>query len=139
VELAVTLYVTIGPPGSGKTTWAKDFQRSTPGRPLIVERDMIREELTGSTQNFTREVEVTRIAQDRVRTALGFGMTVIVSDTNLRAKYRKAWKKLAESAGTQYDEVSFLDVPIEVCIERDAAREHPVGEEVIRRMDKGKS
>ena len=132
------LILTIGVPGSGKSTWARgeaDWNNrvlfDTPT--IIVERDEIRRELTGDHQDFTREAAVTRIAEDRVRIALARGGTVIVADTNLRAKYRRRWAKMAEQYGAKYREVVF-DTPLDVCLARDAARDKPVGEEVIRRM-----
>ena len=132
------LILTIGVPGSGKSTWARgeaDWNNrvlfDTPT--IVVERDEIRHHLTGDHQNFRHEAEVTRIAEDRARVALSQGTTVIVADTNLRAKYRRRWAKMAEQCGASYREVVF-DTPLDVCLARDAARDKPVGEEVIRRM-----
>jgi predicted kinase len=123
------LTLTIGLPGSGKSTWAKaqkDAQR--------MERDMIRYALTGDRRDHSREGEVTRLHREGVRSMLDAGMHVIVSDTNLRARYRKQWRTLAEEVGADYDEVSFMDVPVETCIERDALRPDPVGQDIIKKM-----
>jgi len=123
------LILTIGLPGSGKSTWARQQPDA-----VVIERDAIREELTGDMRNHTQEPRVTRVANERVFAALDAGKTVIVADTNLRSKYRKAWHHAARQAGAEYSEQSFLHVPVSVCIERDAQRPNPVGEEVIRRM-----
>jgi len=127
------LVLTIGLPGSGKSTWAREQVERRPEF-IVIERDIIREELTGDHQNFTLEPRVTSIAQERAIYALRHGRSVIIADTNLRPKYRKVWKKIADSHGAWYRE-HFFDTPIEVCIERDALRPKPVGEEVIRRMN----
>ena len=123
------LTVTVGLPGSGKSTWAQ----AQPGA-VIIERDIIRHELTGDARNHSAEGRVTGIARARVHGALAEGKYVIVSDTNLAAKTRRQWKTLAESLDAVYDELYFVDVALEVCIERDARREHPVGADVIRSM-----
>lgn len=128
------LILTIGVPGSGKSYWAAQ----QPGA-HIVNRDEVRKELTGDERNHDHEMEVTDICYMKARTALEAGETVIVSDTNLRAKYRRNWQTLAQQTGSTYEEKSFLDVPIELCIERDAARDNPVGEEIIRNMFERKS
>lgn len=128
------LILTIGLPGSGKSTWAREQVGA-----VIVERDALREELTGDMRNHTQESRVTRVANERVFDALAAGKTVIVADTNLRARYRKAWRLLAEEIGATYSEQSFLHVPVLVCIERDAQRPNPVGEEVICRMHQATS
>lgn len=123
------LTVTVGLPASGKSTWAQDQIGA-----VIVERDMIRHELTGDSRNHSAEGRVTGISRARVCAALDEGKWVIVSDTNLAAKTRRQWQALAESFDAVYDEVSFLHVAPEVCIERDAWRENPVGADVIRSM-----
>lgn len=128
------LILTVGVPGSGKSFWAAQQQGA-----VIVNRDEIRKELTGDERNHQHEMEVTDVAYMRVRTGLESGQTVIVSDTNLKAKYRRNWRSLAQQTGSTYEEKSFLDVPLQLCIERDAQRTSPVGEAIIRTMFERKS
>lgn len=123
------LTLTIGLPGSGKSTWAYAQPLA-----LVVERDEIREELTGDRRDHTREVEVSHIARMRVIAGLRLGFHVIVSDTNLKGRYRRQWERIAREVGAPYEEVSFLHVPVETCIARDAERPNPVGRDVIERM-----
>lgn len=125
--MAGKLTLTIGLPGSGKSTWAREQPDV-----LVLERDMIREMLTGNRRDHSMEGRVTAVHQELVEIALREGLHVIVSDTNLRLKHRREWRALVE--GAEYEEVSFLDVPVETCIERDALRPDPVGAEVIKRM-----
>ena len=56
------------------------------------------------------------------------GKHVIVDDTNLNPIHILRFKE-----NVQVVIKDFRDVPIEVCIQRDAARDKPVGEEVIRK------
>jgi predicted kinase len=127
------LILTIGIPGSGKSTWARQYADEHNGT-VIVERDQIREELTGDIRNHSREGYVSALAEQRTRAALmEWGFNVIVADTNLHRKYRRRWANVADQCGAVYREV-VIDTPLEVCIERDAARDQPVGEQVIRIM-----
>ncbi|MGH7743253.1 MAG: AAA family ATPase [Candidatus Dormibacteria bacterium] len=64
------------------------------------------------------------------------GADVICDDTNLRGRYVRDLMKIAQREGAEAKVIDFIDVPLEECIRRDAAREHPeaVGEDVIRGM-----
>ena len=52
-----TLIMLSAMPGSGKSTWAKAYQEAHP-HTLIVSSDAIRYELTGETQDFSKQKEV---------------------------------------------------------------------------------
>lgn len=127
------LTLTIGLPGSGKSYWA-DAQVAADPNVVIVERDRIREELTGDRRNMTQEGRVTAVAKQRALRALCDDRHVIVSDTNLVAKYRREWADMAHTMRAHYDERSFLDVPFSVCVERNAARPDPVPFEVMEKF-----
>jgi len=127
------LILTIGLPGSGKSTWAQG-QAAKGLVDLVIERDIIREQLTGDRRNHTQEPLVTRAHFSQVKWSLQAGRTVVVADTNLKRRYTREWKRLAEECGAEYEEVSFMHVPVTECIRRDAERDNPVGEEVILRM-----
>lgn len=65
------------------------------------------------------------------------GTHVIVDDTNLNPIHILKFKEIAKTLAYKKVQVvikDFRDVPIEVCIARDAARNKPVGEKVIRKM-----
>ncbi|MEO5877421.1 MAG: hypothetical protein ABIS86_16915, partial [Streptosporangiaceae bacterium] len=53
-------------------------------------------------------------------------------DTNLPQRVARDLARLAGRAGAELAVHDFTDVPLQTCLERDAAREHPVGEERIR-------
>lgn len=124
-----TLTITRGLPGSGKTTWAKATTA------VRVNRDDIRIQLHGGyVGTYAAEQEVTCHQQDAVWSLLQSGLDVVVDDTNLRLKHARAWATMAARAGADFTCVDFFDVPTETCIARDATRETPVGEDVIRGM-----
>lgn len=89
-----TLIILSAMPGSGKSTWAKRYQEEHP-HTLIVSSDEIRFELTGQTQDFSKQKEVWELFSLRIHEyAKKFDdVTVILdalTDLNLlREKYVK--------------------------------------------------
>lgn len=131
-----SLIVTVGIPGSGKTTYAERVAADLePGEVILAGRDDIRRMLHRSvTYSKTAESQVTQVQRAAVEMGLRAGKLVIVHDMNLRAKYRRAWAELAMSLGASYAQVDFTGVDLETCLARDAARPAPVGADVIRRQ-----
>ncbi|HZN76603.1 MAG TPA: AAA family ATPase [Micromonosporaceae bacterium] len=128
----VTLTITRGLPGSGKTTWARQ-QRSA----VRVNRDDLRRMLHGGWRGTGRlERHVTIVQRATVEALLAAGVDVIVDDTNLRTELVRSLAKLAEKHGAELVVRDFTDVPLEECLRRDAARppEERVGPEVITAM-----
>lgn len=131
-----TLELTQGLPGSGKTTYAeKQLAAAEPGRLARVNRDRLREMLHGQPHHKpVTEEQVTVAQHTTVEKLLRAGVNVIVDDTNLVSRHVRTFAQLAQRAGAEFRVRSFTDVPLEECIRRDAARESPVGEDVIRNM-----
>lgn len=136
------LYITRGIPGSGKTTWASEKLKEVglPGA-MVTERDMLRQELgfvpLGAKGIGTHEDEkqVSKVQHERVRAALKMGLTVIVSDTNLRDKVLRELIGIAEDEGAEVHVKDFRDVPLDVCKERNNLRgENKVPDHVMDNM-----
>lgn len=124
-----TLTLTRGLPGSGKTTWARQQ------RAVRVNRDDLRLMLHGGRMGAGwAEMQVTIAQRAQVDALLRAGVDVICDDTNLRAQTVRELAELGAAAGAQVKLEDFTGVPVDVCVERDAARPNPVGEEVIRTM-----
>jgi predicted kinase len=124
-----TLTITRGLPGSGKTTWAKQQ------RGVRVNRDDLRLMLHGGRMGAGwAEVQVTIAQRAQIDALLRAGVDVICDDTNLRGRVVRELAELGISAGASVKLEDFTGVPVDVCVERDAARPDPVGEEVIRSM-----
>lgn len=128
-----------GLPGSGKTTIARTWVASRPASRVRVSRDDLREQLSGTRagQDHRDEELITAAERAVVVAALRSARSVVVDDTNLRARHARAWADLAvaERVGFGVDDV---ETPVDRCVDRDVARGAAggglVGEAVIRGM-----
>ncbi|GAA4956383.1 AAA family ATPase [Actinoplanes utahensis] len=127
------LLITRGLPASGKTTFARKLQ---PGV-VRVNRDDLRWMLHGA-RLYTQvaEAQVTRAQRAAVEALLRTRASVIVDDTNLRAKTVREWAEMAARFGASFEVHDFTDVPVDECVRRDADRpeQERVGEGPIRRL-----
>lgn len=133
-----TLTLTRGLPGSGKSTWAEEWVNEAPSWRARVNRDDIRFQLFGKYVLSHMQEETVTVAQHaQIRALLAAGISVVVDDTNLRARTVRDLQDIAASLGV---DVAFKDfnTSVEVCIERNAKRASAGGrdvpEEVIRSM-----
>lgn len=121
-----------GLPGSGKSTWSKEYVKNNPNT-IRVNRDEIREML-GQPWSRDYENKVVVPGEKRfVRAAISLGWDAIVDDTNLSPAAMGTWTNLAKELKVEL-EIKEFNVSPEECIRRDALRDRTVGEEVIMRM-----
>lgn len=118
-----------GLPGSGKSTWAKQFAADNPGW-VRVNRDSLRSMIVYRQKD---EKFVCKLRDLIITEAFSKGKNVIVDDTNLNPKHEQTLKALAKSYGAEF-EVKAFDTTIEDCIKNDLKRPDSVGERVIRQM-----
>lgn len=130
---------TLGLPGSGKTTWSKETQKQNPAM-VLVNRDDLRESLHQSVHSKGREALVLQVRDFIIEKCLELGNPVIVHDTNLDPKHKKRFEEIASDprwkGKCEVECKDFTDVPLNVCIERDANRIKKVGSGVIKDMYK---
>ena len=127
-----TLTITRGLPGSGKTTWTRQQAGA-----VRVNRDDLRSMLHGGPLGLGwAEKQVTVAQRAQLEALLRAGVNVICDDTNLRAKVVRELAELALRCGADVVYRDFTDVPVQVCVARDAGRDPDaqVGEDVIRGM-----
>lgn len=119
------IILTRGLPGSGKSTFAREWVDADPTNRVRVNRDDIRFMLYGKYRGVDEQT-VTRVEEAAVRDALATGRDVVVDAMHLAARYVKKWWR--------FGEVRTIDFPIPVaeCIARDAERERNLGPDVIR-------
>ena len=120
-----TLYMTVGLPGSGKSTWAKKQEHLT-----VISSDEVRAELYGSEEIQDNPAKVFQIVHSRVKEQLKHG-DVIMDATNLNARKRAGF--LSQFSGARKVAVLFA-TNYERVLEQNRKRERQVPEHVIQRM-----
>lgn len=134
-----TLFITKGLPASGKSTYARQLVADSDGKMKRCNKDDLRGMINAGKWHTSTEPFIIAARNEIVKLSLNEGFDVIVDDTNLNPVHERQLRKLAAPVHDFVVVDSFLDVPLEECIERDAMRKHKpgeveVGEMVIRRM-----
>src|SRR3954465_1134687 len=123
-----TVVLTIGLPGSGKSTWYKR-RGITP-----LSSDLLRTILFDNITEQRYQHLVFSTLRSLLRARLIAKMPWnYVDATNLSPHERRQWIKMARSFGYEVQAV-FFDVPFEVCLERNRKRERMVSEESMKKM-----
>jgi len=123
-----TVVLTIGLPGSGKTSW---FRRRaiTP-----LSSDLLRMMLFDDIAEQRYQDLVFSTLRYLLRARMIARMPWnYVDATNLSPRERRGWIKMAQEFGYEVHAV-FFDVPVEVCTERNARRGRMVPDDVMQRM-----
>lgn len=122
------IILTVGCPGSGKSTWAREFIAKNPGF-FNINRDDYRQSIMGHEERdeykYTKKKEsiVTYMQHDAAHMILCQDGTkgVIISDTNLNPERRLVWEEYAKEWG--YEVVyQVFDVPWTELVKRNAKR-----------------
>jgi predicted kinase len=124
-----------GLPGSGKSTFAKTLEA------VRFNLDDMRAMQGFGIENrhlWTKhnEAAVKEALVRGVVATVDAGLDVVVDNTHLTPKFPRDIRDRMHGKAV-FKVHSFLDVPIETCIERDSKRDKSVGEEVIRGLFKG--
>ncbi|MDX3511350.1 AAA family ATPase [Streptomyces caniscabiei] len=131
------VHVMTGLPASGKTTAARRLQAESGDRMRRVNLDDLRQMLDiplpegAERRSYAHEQTVLAIQDAAVRAAVDGGFDVVVDNTHMTPHIPKRLKAAVAGLAT-FVVHDFTDVPVEECLRRDATRERPVGEEIIR-------
>ena len=120
--------LTIGLPGSGKTTWYK--RRGVTPLSSDLLRNILFDDI--SEQRYQGLVFSTLRSLLRARLIAKMPWNY-VDATNLSPHERRQWIKMAKSFGYEVQAV-FFDVPLAICMERNSKRERVVTDDVMQKM-----
>lgn len=125
----------IGIPGSGKSTFARQWVKYDPNC-VIVSTDAIRAELFGdeSQQGDWNVIEQEVLQQ--VKIAISSGHSVIYDATNYKRAQRIDILKKFASVGADTWMAWYLRTPLSECYRRNKQRERQVAENIIESFDK---
>lgn len=130
--------------GSGKSTWAKKYVLEDSENRVRFNNDDIRNML-GKYWVPDRENIVKDIKDAFLRSSMLYGYDIVIDNMNLNPKeleyYNRIvseWNNPKETHSDEYRpkyEIETKDffIPLQECIDRDAKRENPIGEETIRK------
>lgn len=104
-----TLHITRGLPGSGKSTFAREWVAADPARRARINRDDVRALVHAPHAGHSTETATTMVCHSSLRSLLRKGWDVICDDTNLNAGNVRSLMKLAQQVGA---DVEFHDFPI---------------------------
>jgi predicted kinase len=125
------LTVLVGVPGVGKSTYARDTVNEDPSV-VWLSSDAVRERLYGDASCQDNPAKVFEVMQTAAVDALENGFDVIYDATSITRKARSG----ILSVVPKYVHKSCVIIwaPIDICIERDSARDRTVGKAVIDKM-----
>lgn len=130
--------------GSGKSTWAKQWVNEDPEHRVRFNRDDIRNML-GKYWVPSREKLINDIYDGFLNGAMNRGYNIVIDNMNLNEKYLEDIQEDIDWFNSMTDDdyetkwsyemevKDFFHIPLQVCIERDAQRENPIGADVIKR------
>lgn len=122
------LTLLVGLPGSGKSTYAREH------RFPIVSSDDLRHLLLDDAADQNQNRRIFALLRQIVRMRFEMERPLTVLDaTNLSARERRTWIKLAQLYGVEVQAI-FFDTPLDVCKQRNRARSRNVPEDVIDMM-----
>lgn len=131
-----------GLPASGKSTWARAWVKEDPEHRVRFNRDDIRNML-GIYWVPSREPLINSIYDSFIKDAMVNGYDIVLDNMNLNKETIKEIEKEVLDFNNwisnseldfryEIEYKSFLEVPLQTCIDRDSKREAPIGEKTIR-------
>ena len=121
--------------GSGKSTWARNWVQEDPLHRIRWNNDDMRL-LMGQYWVPSREPLLSRIRALFLNAAMDYGFSIVIDDMNLNPRTTEYYEVLVENYNNTHEdkytiEYRLFNTQLNVCIERDAKRENPIGAKVL--------
>lgn len=126
------VFVLVGAPASGKSTWAKNYINTRPNT-LILSSDALRKEYYGDENIQDNPSLIFKVLRERLEKLLKYDYNVIIDATNMNRKDRRAYISIAKKHKAEINAIVFA-TPYGTCLRRNAMRERKVPEAAIKRM-----
>jgi predicted kinase len=116
--------MSIGIPGSGKSTVMREIaERLTIP---VLSTDGIREEITGNPADISQDALIPDIMDEKAGNIIGAGESVVIDATHTNPEVRRLQVRRCRELGAVAVIGFLIDVPFEVALERNDARERKV-------------
>lgn len=127
--MTATVYMTVGLPASGKSSWVKDKEEEY--QATVLSSDELRKKWYGSEEHQGDPQKIFDYIYKTAKELLTEGKNVIIDATNINQKRRIQFVKDFD----EFNKVAlYFNTDFFTCIRRDLERERTVGHAVIRRM-----
>ena len=121
------IVVLVGLPGSGKSTWLGQ-------RPGVISSDAMRRLLADDETDQTIHTQVFQTVRYVLEQRLNVGRPVTYIDaTNLTPEERRPYVEIARARQVEIEAV-FFDIPLAVCLDRNARRSRVVPAEAMEKL-----
>jgi len=127
-----------GLPGSGKSTFAKQFVKDS-GNAGRINRDDLRAMVFDNVWSGKREEIIVQIERAIAEVLLRNKLTPVIDDTNLTQKHEDMWRQFSNNVGININscvqfEIEDTKTDLATCVDRDSKRPKPIGKAVIHGM-----
>ena len=126
----LSVYLFIGIPASGKSSWAQKLLRESPKKFSYLSSDEIRESVFGDVTDMSHNSTVFQIMKDRMVTALENERSVILDATFVKASERATFIQLAKELEAQVI-AYYIKIDLGEALQRNDNRKRKVPPEII--------